>query len=93
MKHIKASAALTSPYIVEWLGRYDCVYKHTIYKSKGGSFSEAFIIWASIVKNECNSILYGAFRLDLLTSVLFPEIVAVSGSVPTLGGMVSYTGD
>jgi len=35
-----------------------------------------------------------AFRLDLLTSVLFPEIVAAQdSSVPTLGGMVSYTGD
>ena len=91
LKHVKSN--VTVPFIVERLGRFDCVFQGVVYETKGGSMAEAFIVWANLAKEQ-GGILYGSHNLLLLLSVLFPPVGAASQSVEeSLGGGFVGFGD
>jgi hypothetical protein len=88
LKHVKAN--LTVPFIVERLGRFDAVFQGAVYETRGGTLAEAFIVWASLAKEQ-GGVLYGSHNLLLLLSVLFSVgVVGVGGVVDVGAGFVGY---
>ena len=89
LKHIKAN--VVAPFIVERMGRFDCVYKGEVYETPSGSMAEAFIVWCKHTK-DAGGMLYGGLDFRMLLSVMFP-VAEEHKENETLGRMFMAYGD
>lgn len=91
LKHMKSN--VIAPFIVERLGRFDCVYQGTVYETPSGTMAEAFVVWCKMCKEHFNGVLYGGLDFRMMLSVVFPPVatkVISNESDQSSGMFLSY---